>query len=40
MMRFMLACGALVVALGSPPVGAAQGTFDGLVVGKITTQDG
>src|SRR2546429_1159380 len=43
MMRSTLACGALVAALlgpPAPPAAAAQGSFDGLVVYKVSDADG
>src|SRR5256886_15107596 len=40
MMRCSLACGALVAALLGPPAAAAQGSFDGLVVYKVSDADG
>jgi len=40
MMRCSLACGALVAALLGLPAAAAQGSFDGLVVYKVSDADG
>src|SRR3989449_7741022 len=39
-MRSTLACGALVAALLGPPAAAAQGSFEGLVVYKVSNADG
>jgi len=40
MMRSTLACGALVAALLGPPAAGAQGSFEGLVVYKVSDAEG